>query len=121
MRIYLTLLFICFSICTFSQGTEFRLSDDKIYDLTCGICSDVMVARREAYDIPKWEETMTKELGYAGTKEDFPNYFNIFLNTYKNQLICPKYQVAVSFYPPQHLFKRILASGMNETYEEYFF
>jgi hypothetical protein len=121
MRINLTFIFICFSIYIYGQGTDNLLSDEKINNITCGICSDVMVARREAYDIPKWQETMEKELGYAGTEKDFPKYFNNFLNTYKNQLICPKYQVTTNIYPPQHLFKRILASGMNEIYEEYFF
>ncbi|EAW31809.1 hypothetical protein GP2143_05145 [marine gamma proteobacterium HTCC2143] len=98
-----------------------KLSDDKIKEVTLKLCSDVMVARREAHDIPKWESTMRSLLGYSGSKTDFPKYFNHFLNTYKNQIICPKYQVTTNIYPPQHLFKRILASGMNETYEEYFF
>ena len=96
-------------------------SDEKIEGVICKICSDIMVAIRKAYNIPKWKNTMEKELGYSGTKEDFPKYFNNFLNKYKNQIICPKYQVTTNIYPPQHIFKRLLAAGLNETYEEYFF
>lgn len=98
-----------------------RISDDKIREVTSKLCSDIIEAREEAYDVPKWENTMRESLGYSGVKSEFPNYFNNFLNTYKNQIICPKFQVATNIYPPQHIFKRILASGMNEIYEEYFF
>jgi hypothetical protein len=121
MRINLTLIFICFSIYTYSQGTVQKLSDKKIQEISRKLCSNVMAASREAYDIPKWEETMRNLMGYTGTKSEFPEYFNNFLNTYKNKIICPKYQVTTNIFPPQHLFKRILAAGMNETYEEYFF
>tara|TARA_B100000809_G_C15127732_1_gene527012 strand:+ start:1544 stop:2623 length:1080 start_codon:yes stop_codon:yes gene_type:complete len=96
-------------------------SDEKIEGVICKICSDIMVASRKAYDIPKWQKTMQKELGYDGTEEDFSKYFNNFLNKYKNQIICPEFKVTTNVYPPQHLFKRLLAAGMNETYEEYFF
>ena len=98
-----------------------KLSDDKIKEVAHELCTNVMTASREAYDIPTWEETMRQHLGYSGTKTEFPKYFNNLLNTYKNQMICPKYQVTTNIFPPQHLFKRILAAGMNETYEEYFF
>ena len=98
-----------------------KLSDDKIREVTHKLYSDIIEAREEAYDIPKWENSMRESLGYSGTKSEFPKYFNTFLNTYKNQIVCPKFQVATNIYPPQHIFKRILAAGMNETYEEYFF
>ena len=98
-----------------------RISDDKVKEVAHKLCSDVIVARQKAYDVPKWEETMRTYLDYKGTKSEFPQYFNSFLNTYKNHIICPKFHVTTNIYPPQHLFKRILAAGMNETYEEYFF
>jgi hypothetical protein len=121
MRINLIIIFICFSIYTYGQGGDKRLSDEKIKDITCKICDDIIEAREEAYDIPKWQETMEEKLGFNGTKEEFIKYFNNFLNIYSNKLICPKFQVSTNIYPPQHLFKRLLAAGMNETYEEYFF
>ena len=121
MRINLIIIFICFSIFTYGQGADNRLSDEKINKIACALCNNVNYARLEGQDMPPWKETMEKYLGFSGNDKEFRVFFNTFLNTYKNQLICPKYQVTTNIYPPQHLFKRILASGMNEIYEEYFF
>ena len=121
MKTYLSILFLCLSTFVFSQDNGKRLSNEKVNEIACALCSDVIVARQKAYAIPKWQKTMEKELGYNGTEEDFSKYFNNFLNKYKNQIICPEFKVTTNVYPPQHLFKRLLAAGMNETYEEYFF
>ena len=121
MKIYLSIVFLSISTIIFGQKNDKRLSDNKVNEVACALCSDVIVARQKAYDIPKWQKTMEKELGYNGTEEDFSKYFNNFLNKYKNQIICPEFKVTTNVYPPQHLFKRLLAAGMNETYEEYFF
>ncbi|WP_289046731.1 hypothetical protein [uncultured Olleya sp.] len=64
---------------------------------------------------------MRKILDYTSSSEQFPAYFNSFLNTYKNQITCPPFNVGTTGYPQQHLFKRIIAVGMDETFEEYFF
>lgn len=121
MKTYLTTIFLSTCTIIFCQENEKRLSNEKINEIAHNLCSDVIVARQKAYHIPKWEETMRDLLDYQGSKSEFPVFLNNFLNTYKNQITCPKFQVANNVYPPQHLFKRILAAGMNEIFEEYFF
>jgi len=96
-------------------------SNEQIEAAICGICLDVNIAHQDGLDIPPWKSTMEKYLGFKGNDEEFKLFFNNFLNTYKNQFICPRYKVTTSIYPSQHLFKRILAMGMDQTFEEYFF
>lgn len=100
-------------------GTE--ISDEQIKDVAKALCNNVNYARLEGQDMPPWKETMEKYLGFSGNDKEFRVFFNTFLNTHKNKIICPQYKVSSRIFPPQHLFKRILAVGMNETYEEYFF
>lgn len=109
------------SLITSSITFPNRDTDEQLEGVICKICSDVIGARQNALDIPKWEETMRKYYGYTGSSKNFSQYFNDFLNKNNQRLICPRFQVTTNIYPPQHLFKRILAAGMNETYEEYFF
>jgi hypothetical protein len=96
-------------------------SDEQLEAAICAVCADVNWAKSWGEDMPPWKETMEKYLGFKGNDEEFKIFFHNFLNTYKNQIICPRYKVSTRIYPPQHLFKRILAVGMNETFEEYFF
>jgi hypothetical protein len=121
MRINLIIIFICFSIYTYGQGADNRLSAEKINKIACALCSNVNWAKSEGLDIPPWKQTMEERLGFKGNNKEFRVFFHTFLNTYKNKIICPQFKVSSRIYPSQHLFKRILAVGMNETYEEYFF
>jgi hypothetical protein len=97
------------------------ISEKELKKITKDLCVEIVIARDTALDVPNWERTMKKHLGYSGTSEDFPKYFNNFLNQYKNKLICPQYTIGARGYPAQHIFKRLLATSLNETYEEYFF
>ena len=99
----------------------YKNSDEQLEQTICVVCSDVNYAKIKGQDMPPWKHTMEKYLGFQGNDREFRAFFNNFLNTYKNQIICPRYKVSSRVYPPQHLFKRILAVGMNETFEEYFF
>lgn len=99
----------------------YKNSDEKIEATICAVCSNVNWAKLEGQDMPPWKQTMETLMGFKGNNEEFRAFFNSFLNTYKNQIICPRFKVSSRVYPPQHLFKRILAVGMNETFEEYFF
>lgn len=99
--------------------TAQELSEEKMKRVTYCLCKDITDARLDGIDVPTWEDTMRTELGYTGTKADFPKYFNNFLNNNKQKLICPA--IKDTILPTQHFYKRILAAGMNEAYEEYFF
>ena len=121
MKTYLTIIFLSISTITFSQDIENRLSDEKVNEVACAVCSNVNWAKSEGQDMPPWKQTMERLMGFKGNNEEFRAFFNSFLKTYKNQIICPRFKVSSRVYPPQHLFKRILAVGMNEIFEEYFF
>ncbi len=97
------------------------ISDEKIKEVTKQLCYDILSAQSNGLEVPKWKDTMKEYLGYSGSDKDFPKYFNSFLNKYKNQLKCPQLKITTRIYPSQHIFKRLLALSLNETYEEYFF
>jgi hypothetical protein len=121
MKNSLIIILLFISTIIYGQQNEKRLTDEKVKEVSAGLCNDVSWAKLKGKDIPPWKETMEKHLGFKGNDEEFKIFFHNFLNTYKNQIICPRYKVSSRIFPPQHLFKRILAVGMNETYEEYFF
>jgi hypothetical protein len=98
-----------------------KLTDEQVKRVANALCDNVNKAKLTGQDIPPWRKTMEAYLGFKGNDKEFKTFFHDFLNTYKNKIICPKFQVTSRIYPAQHLFKRILAVGMNETYEEYFF
>lgn len=97
------------------------ISDEKIKVVMKRLCGDIIRANSVGKSVPDWQKTMSEELGYSGTKDEFTNYFNSFLNTYKNKVKCPQFNLATRIIPSQHLFKRLLALDLNEAYEEYFF
>ena len=121
MKNHLTIIFLFISTLIFSQKIEKRLSDEKVKQVTNACCNNLNYAKLNGMDMPPWRSTMEKYLEFKGSDKEFDTFFHNFLNTYKNQIICPEYKVTTRVYPPQHLFKRILAVGMNETFEEYFF
>jgi len=121
MKTHLTIILLFFSSIIFGQKIEKRLSDEKVKQVAIACCNNVNYAKTNGLDMPPWKSSMEKYLGFKGNDEEFKVFFHKFLNTYKNQIICPQYKVTSRIYPPHHLFKRILAVGMNETYEEYFF
>lgn len=121
MKTYLTIIFLSISTITSSQDIENRLSDEKVKKIVEQLCDDVMSGRNDALDFPKWELTMRKMAGYNGSSKDFSKYFNNFLNKYTQNLICPYFKAGVEIYPAHHLFKRILGSGYEELYDDYFF
>ncbi|EAW31788.1 hypothetical protein GP2143_05040 [marine gamma proteobacterium HTCC2143] len=98
-----------------------EVSDEQVKKVAAALCSNLNWAKTRGKDMPPWKETMEKHLGFKGNEKAFKTFFHDFLNTHKNKILCPQYKITTLFYPPQHLFKRILAVGMNETYEEYFF
>jgi hypothetical protein len=98
-----------------------EVSDEQIKEVAAALCNDVSWAKLKGEDMPPWKETMEKHLGFKGDDKEFKTFYHDFLNTHKNKIICPQFKVTTRIYPTQHLFKRILAVGMNETYEEYFF
>jgi len=100
-------------------GTE--ITDDQVQKIAAALCSNVNWAKSEGLDVPPWKQTMEERLGFQGNDKEFRVFLNTFLNTHKNKIICPQFKVSSRLFPSQHLFKRILAVGMNETYEEYFF
>ena len=85
------------------------------------LCYDVLDATSEGIEVPEWKDTMREFYGYSGTSDEFNDYFNNFLNTNKQCLICPELKITTTIYPSHHLFKRMLALGLDEVYEEYFY
>lgn len=96
-------------------------TNEQLEGVVASLCSNILRALAEGKDIPNWEKTMREKNGYIGSSEDFPIYFNNFLNTNLNKCKCPTLRIATRIYPPQHIFKRLLALDLNETYEEYFY
>ena len=59
MKIYLSIVFLSISTIIFGQKNDKRLSDNKVNEVACALCSDVIEAREEAYDIPKSQSDRT--------------------------------------------------------------
>jgi|TARA_B110001469_G_C9466952_1_gene234888 hypothetical protein len=121
MKTYLTIIFLSISTITFSQDIENRLSDEKVKKIAAQLCDDIIRGRSNALDVPEWALTMRKMAGYTGSSKDFSKYFNNFLNKYNQNLICPCFDGGAEKYPAQHIYKRLLAADLEETYNEYFF
>lgn len=117
----ITLLFTSFIVIGQENQNDIDFSDEQLAVIGKRLCGDILTAKNTALDIPNWERSMRKHVGYTGTSEDFPEFFNNFLNKYKNKIICPEAIIGARGYPVQHIYKRLLAAGLNEAYEEYFF
>lgn len=120
MKTYSTIIFLCVSTLIFGQNDSL-LVPEKVKKITAQLCDDIIRGRSNALDIPEWELTMRKMAGYTGSSKDFSIYFNNFLNKYNQNLICPCFEGGAEKYPVQHIYKRLLAADLEETYDEYFF
>ena len=66
MKTYLTIIFLSISTITFSQDIENRLSDEKVNEVACAVCSNVNWAKSEGQDMPPWKQTMERLMGFKG-------------------------------------------------------
>lgn len=120
MKIYIVIILMVTSTSIFGQNIS-QLNPEKVKKIVAQLCDDIMRGRSNALDVPEWEMTMRKHTGYSGSTKDFPKYFNNFLNSYNQNLICPCFDGGAEKYPAQHIYKRLLAADLEETYNEYFF
>ncbi len=97
------------------------LSENETKQIVAKLCDDIIRGRSNALDVPEWEITMRKLAGYTGTPAGFPTFFNNFLNTNNQSLVCPPFNGGSEKYPAQHIYKRLLAADLEETFNEYFF
>jgi hypothetical protein len=97
------------------------LSENETKQIVEKLCDDIIRGRSNALDVPEWEITMRRLAGYNGTSTNFPDYFNSFLNTNNQGLVCPPFDGGAEKYPAQHIYKRLLAADLEETFNEYFF
>ncbi|MDB4768872.1 hypothetical protein OAG16_02230 [Saprospiraceae bacterium] len=51
MKTYLTIIFLSISTITFSQDIENRLSDEKVNEVACAVCSNVNWAKSEGQEV----------------------------------------------------------------------
>ena len=97
------------------------LSKNETKQIVDKLCDDIIRGRSNALDVPEWEITMRGLAGYSGTSTNFPTFFNNFLNTNNQGLVCPPFDGGAEKYPAQHIYKRLLAADLEETFNEYFF
>lgn len=97
------------------------MTDEKIHQVASKLCDDIAYALAQGKEVPDWKGTMVKELGFKGTNQSFSSYFNNFISTHKQKMICPEFNVGNTKYPKQHFYKRIFALDLEEVFDEYFF